>query len=490
MMFFYGSSSLAFEVSKYPTIPFAPAITADSKLPDFVVYFFAMGIYLAGVLAIISLAVGGIQLIFSSVNPEARNNAISRIKSSILGLILLVASVVIIRTINPNLENVQNTVALKPIGGLQLKGSGPSQPAPFFVPSLDEIKKNYSAIYWPTQQETTDPATNQTVIIPNCDLENDNAIYNIYWYKDKNYKNFWARTQLPCGKEAAYIGKSRSYIIVKENPGVYFYDGPNCQPAIGSDSYSLPIFSTKSIPEWYTDKKVQSILIVNGPDPKKGPFFGLVLFNNQDYRTSKGIGTPLSIFFPHNRSLPANKNFSNCIKNAGDFFDSFLKGVLQSVVIFEGAGLQDNSNKPNINCSVDLYSRSAWSGGYYNINIKNDGEATYFWKKELSTVKITYPPGTRIPKEEQDQCDKFYPKKKCLQSFEIRGNCLILAMSDFAIDAYAQAFPKSSRLIDQYKNKPGGYSIERGTPGIESDYITSGDTYYIVVVPLAKKLTE
>ena len=76
LVFFYSNFSSALEVLIYPPIPLAPAITESSKLPDFIVYFFALGIYLGGALAVISLAIGGIQLIFSSVSPEARNNPI------------------------------------------------------------------------------------------------------------------------------------------------------------------------------------------------------------------------------------------------------------------------------------------------------------------------------------------------------------------------------------------------------------------------------
>src|SRR3990167_7642726 len=116
---FYSSFSFALEINPkdYPKVPFTNPITDDSRLPDFIVYFFALGIYLAGVLAVISLAIGGIQLIFSSVSPEARNNAIDRIKSAILGLVLVLASVIIISTINPALKKVENTTEPKSATG-------------------------------------------------------------------------------------------------------------------------------------------------------------------------------------------------------------------------------------------------------------------------------------------------------------------------------------------------------------------------------------
>ncbi|MBI1866540.1 MAG: hypothetical protein HYS02_02110, partial [Candidatus Staskawiczbacteria bacterium] len=468
---FYGNSSFALEVPIYPRIPLAPIINQDSKLPDFIVYFFALGIYLAGALAIVSLAIGGIQLVFSSVNPEARNNAIEKIKSAALGLVLLFASVIIIQTINPTLTNVQNTVALKPIGGLQLKGNNTSTPAPKFAPSLDEIRKNYSAIWWPATLDIINPLTNKKETISNCDPDNPNAVYVIYWYKEKGYKNFNGDTRLRCGQTASYLGSMNSYEIIKEEPGVYFYyDAPNCRPAIGSDSLSIPKHSTTSIPEWSDTRKVKSIRVVNGPNPKKGPFFNAIVFNSQDYKTDKLLP---GVAYISNKNAPKEDNYSKCFRPDEVFNKNSEFFPLFSVVIYQAAGFKDINNFPDINCSVTLYSKSSWSGGYYEINSRNDGP-TGNWLKKLSTVKVTYPPGTKIPQEEQKNCDRFYPNKSCLQSFEIKGNCLVIVASNESTGAHAQAFPISPRLIQAYINRPDGYSIERGTPQLEKDYITSG----------------
>ena len=137
-----------------------------------------------------------------------------------------------------------------------------------------------------------------------------------------------------------------------------------------------------------------------------------------------------------------------------------------------------------------LYSRSGWSGGYYEISTQSEGLNDQSWLKELKNITVQYPPGTRIPAAEQQQCDKFYPTERCLQSFEIKGNCLVIIASNTSVNSYAQAFPISPRLIQSYGNRPTGYSIERGTPELENDYITSRYSYFMKVIPLAKKLTE
>ncbi|MDO8659247.1 MAG: hypothetical protein Q7K54_01470, partial [Candidatus Parcubacteria bacterium] len=279
---------------------------------------------------------------------------------------------------------------------------------------------------------------------------------------------------------------ARSYIIKKQIPGVYFYDAPNCKLATGGDSSSLPQYSTKSIPEWSDTKAVKSILVVNGPDPKKGPFFGAVLFNDQDYKTNI---IPMVMYINHDTNLASSKNYSNCV-DTSNLKESTEPVSLHSVAIYQWAGFKDNSNEPNINCSVNLYSRSNWTGGYYQISPQSEGTSAQYWIKELKKIPIKYPPGTSIPVAEQQQCDKFYPTERCLQSFEIKGNCLVVVASDKTTNSHAQAFPISPRLIQAYGNRPVGYSIERGTPELENDYITSGYSYFIDIIPLSVKITE
>lgn len=486
-----GSIAFALEIKpkSYPQIPFAPIITENSRLPDFVAYFFSLGIYLAGVLAVISLVVGGIQLIFYSVSPEARSNAIGRIKSAILGLVLLLTSVIIIQTINPTLKNIQNTVPLRPIGGVQLVGNNISKPAPKFASSLDEIRKNYSAISWPETQQVINPATNQEEIVPNCDPETSGA-YIIYWYKEKELKNLLRTKRLLCGERDDGLGSANSYEIIKEEPGVYFYEVPDCTPAAGGDSItSVPNYSNQSIPEWST-KAIKSILVVNGPDKKRGPFFGAVIFNASDYRTAKSPFS-LLIHIGHDAELPAVENYSRCVNTPVFENRPSHAHFPRSIVVYQWAGFQDNNNEPNINCSITLYSKSGWSGGYYDISTQSEGVIKQTWLKELAEVPVFYPPGIKIPAEEREKCNSFFPKENCLQSFEIKGNCLaIIAESKTLSNREAQAFPISPRLIQSYINRPEGYSIERGTPQLEKDFITSRSAYFILVIPLAKKLTE
>ncbi len=78
-----------------------PPLNANSSIVDYVKYFFGAGVYVAGILALISFAIGAIGLINPS--PESHNESKERMKGAVLGLVLTVAAFIIMRTINPTL---------------------------------------------------------------------------------------------------------------------------------------------------------------------------------------------------------------------------------------------------------------------------------------------------------------------------------------------------------------------------------------------------
>jgi len=114
-----GIAHAALEV-KYPSIPL-PGITAPSAdctsdcLPKYVAYLFGVLVYIAGSLSVISFAIGAVGLI--SPNIEAHKDAKDRMKGAVLGLVLTVASFIIINTINPALTTLTLT-SLPPTGVL------------------------------------------------------------------------------------------------------------------------------------------------------------------------------------------------------------------------------------------------------------------------------------------------------------------------------------------------------------------------------------
>ncbi len=75
-------------------------------LPDFIQWFFRFGLAAAGALAFGVLVFGGIKYITSAGSGAGQNDAKEWIQGALLGLFLLLGSVLILRTINPDLAQL------------------------------------------------------------------------------------------------------------------------------------------------------------------------------------------------------------------------------------------------------------------------------------------------------------------------------------------------------------------------------------------------
>jgi len=87
----------------YPTIPGTPELTAASTLPQYLNYLFNFGMMIGFTAVVITLIIGGIIYVFSTINPGARAVAKDRISGAITGFGILLFVYIIAVTINPQL---------------------------------------------------------------------------------------------------------------------------------------------------------------------------------------------------------------------------------------------------------------------------------------------------------------------------------------------------------------------------------------------------
>ncbi|MDP2741524.1 MAG: pilin [bacterium] len=465
----------------------------NPTLPQYIMFFFQMAMALGGILAVLSLVFSGIQFIYSSGNPEGIGEAKKRATSAVLGLILLLSSFVIITAINPELNSLDPTEMLGSTGVIFFTdGTDIEKPAPMAMGSLEALEPEYKGIYWKTTNKIRGKPIN------NCDPENLNAVYVVYWYKDRDFKNLGWTARLKCDNTSTDLAGAGSYLIVKETPGVYFYSGDNCSPWAGSGRDAIPTPHTQSIPEdiGMGGQTVRSIRVVNDPKPK-GPSFGLFYLNSTDYRTgeqSYGLQHFPFVSPPSEEIILDNNSYCIPVEKIGLGSGLPSRGV--SWVIYKWVGLNgDGSAAINIGGGVTLYTEPSWTGGYGDLTLTK-----YFGSVDLRAGSVFYPSNTTIPKEKQDICRFWDPSSSCLKSFEIKGNYLVVITSDkitksnggssekYFNTIKAQVFPISSRLQGSYANQPAGYSIERGTPELKTDYIGNRSAYYMYIFPLAEGL--
>jgi len=89
----------------YPVFPGGIDINQekDQGLNSLIAWFYYASIGLSGFIALIMIIYGGVQYLISAGNPTAISEAKDRIKSALLGLLIIFASFMIIQTINPDL---------------------------------------------------------------------------------------------------------------------------------------------------------------------------------------------------------------------------------------------------------------------------------------------------------------------------------------------------------------------------------------------------
>ena len=99
---FIGSTSLAVLVD-WPRSPLGSELDGTSELHNLIMYIYEWGLALGGLSVFIVLVIAGMQYLTSAGKPEAMRSATDRIKSAIIGLILLLSIYLILHTISPGL---------------------------------------------------------------------------------------------------------------------------------------------------------------------------------------------------------------------------------------------------------------------------------------------------------------------------------------------------------------------------------------------------
>ncbi|MDP2665016.1 MAG: hypothetical protein Q8O97_03715 [bacterium] len=87
---------------KYPTFG-GFDITASTGILGIIAWAYALIVGISGFAAFVMIVWGGVEWLSSAGNPSSMNSAKDKIKSALLGLLLVLASFLIIQIINPDL---------------------------------------------------------------------------------------------------------------------------------------------------------------------------------------------------------------------------------------------------------------------------------------------------------------------------------------------------------------------------------------------------
>lgn len=291
-----SSFVLALELN-YPQIPGGPIITGSNSLVQYIQYFFIFAMATAGIIGVMSLAISGIQILITAGNPGARGAAMERIRSSILGIILLMFSFIILRTINPELINPRTTV-LPLTPGPYLMGEAncgddvdcQSQypdgymylDAPVSVSDTDKLPSGYTNLFYYCQATPANPGKTLLVWVFNrTDFQIDRSINGIA-------PGIVDTVPLHCGESLYIKSPVLSFFTKYEDPGVYFYLTNNCTGvsscASGTDSCAEKSDIEQILPfdGQVANETIGSVRIVSGRDYRTR--YGVILNDSVNYR--------------------------------------------------------------------------------------------------------------------------------------------------------------------------------------------------------------
>lgn len=243
----------------YPNFPGAPFIGPNATLPDLISYFFTVGIYFSGAIALISLAIAGVQLIIGQANPEGVNSAKDRIRGSLLGMVLLMVSYLILKSINP----VLITPTITPLD---------DAPGIFYI-GIDKQVTAQSA-----EANTDNPIKAGFIDIKyRCATPNDPTLL-IWAYKEVNFGNSSgdAKTYEIACEETKPLSDFKSFKMAFKTAGVYFYKNAGC----ASDGYrSNVILTSGQIPEDFKGSGGSMQLVNNA---NNNTYYGAIIHEKID----------------------------------------------------------------------------------------------------------------------------------------------------------------------------------------------------------------
>lgn len=428
---FVFSFSFALEVKNYPQFPGAPIITKDSTIADLVQYFFAVGIFFAGSIALISLAIAGVQLIIGQANPEGVSNAKDRIKGSSLGIVLLMVAYLILKSINPVLVDNLEVKELSSLPGIFYVKGNKEATCPSSETDASKISSEFSGgqIYY------------------RCNTPNDYKLL-IWIYNEKNFDSSGGADTIEINCDSGFpIPPNGSFRIAYKTPGIYIYNTSDC------NGYRSNVMLTSGeIPKEFKKEEGGEFRCVEFlDDPVNKRYFGAIIHERVSTNGGGNCQRPIVLTQSSGTSLVSTKRPITIEKAS-------------SITIFN-----TNPEPKTSGDGVDFYSgpygwdTSGSRSGVWSLTNSMFEGLGYYLRSSPEKLKFTYPPG--VSDTEKINFPTFKEKQG---SIRIKGN-YIVALYDKGLDdsgnsqdGYCQVF--RSNVVDlkgtEYISAQSGHTIE------------------------------
>jgi hypothetical protein len=109
---------------EYPSVGGAETPSSNSTLPNLINYIYKFALLACGITALVAIIIGAFQYVTSAGDSSKAGDAKDKITSALLGILILLTSVLILRTINPDLVSLSLTLPTTTVGGGGGTGGG------------------------------------------------------------------------------------------------------------------------------------------------------------------------------------------------------------------------------------------------------------------------------------------------------------------------------------------------------------------------------
>ncbi len=403
---FLSFLSIGFCFARKVEVPL-PGLGEEPDLPQYISTIFKLVMGIAGTIAVLALVIGSVRYMTSAGNAEAKSDAKKRILGAIFGIILLLSSYLILRTINPQLIELELT-PLSEVPGLYLITKGERKPCPMLMADTTKLASGTTVLY-----DCLDPKKNPTLLA--------------FFYPEKNHKGEPNVKEISCGDSQSLDGQS--FEIRTKLPGVYLYSDSGCSPG----KYRSNTYMSSQEDLGGFNKNVRCVEIINDPD--NDVYYDVVLHEEKDNK-GKCLDTII-----HSKGE----------EDSPEFTEPEITPIYSSATI-----VRWNPDWGSAGDGVIFLSEAFGKGGKKEVT---DAEMYPIYKGALEDLVFDYT-GTGIKKEEQEIKPDF---EKSPGSIRITGDYLVVLYAEKGIDTYCQAFDENiTNLKTEWITKEGKklYKVE------------------------------
>jgi hypothetical protein len=268
----------------YPTLSnfVIPPDGTRTFLPHYIQYIYNVAVFAGGLIAFISLLVGGIRYLMSVGNPGTMKDARDQIFAGILGMVIIFGSFIILKELNPDLTSFalpELASARKGIVwysdakcGMDL-GNG----EPFKAKIPDDIE------YMTVGNTKTNlvEASGQGKRIASIWPYHSRRDMNVSFYENGDCSGPPQITNLPLVADECFplptVGVNIQCIMITwRDPGVWLFTEANDNPMAPTGEFVNYKVSQSSLPSNISDK-IKSIALVK--EEKLGYYYGVIVYN-------------------------------------------------------------------------------------------------------------------------------------------------------------------------------------------------------------------